>query len=191
MLRYKFIIVAFCFLILGVNSTFAQEDNNIYIQDSILKMDPTLDVGIDPLRPSRAAFYSAILPGLGQAYNKKYWKIPVIYATLGVSTYAIWYNNDKYQTAREAYKLEKSGKSHDFEELSDETLERLQTSYKEDRDLAILITIGLYALQIVEASVDAHLQQIKALDKVSFKPTFNIDPITNKSVAGISFSFGF
>lgn len=190
MLKSSFFYISLCCFFFGSLTTLAQEEA-IYVSDSILTMDPTLDVGIDPLKPSRAAFYSAILPGLGQAYNKKYWKIPIIYAALGVSTYAIWYNNDKYNTARDAYKLNQSGKSHDFEELSDETLERLQTSYKEDRDLAVFITIGLYALQIVEASVDAHLMQINALDKVSFKPTFHIDPITNKSVAGISFNFGF
>lgn len=191
MLKSKLFYIVFCCICLSSFRANAQEDGNIIISDSILTMDPTIDVGIDPLRPSRAAFYSAILPGLGQAYNKKYWKIPIIYAALGVSTYAIWYNNDKYNTARDAYKLEQSGKTHEFEDLSNETLERLQTGYKEDRDLAVIITIGIYALQIVEASVDAHLQQIKALDKVSFKPTFAIDPITNKSVAGVSFTFDF
>jgi len=165
----------------------------LILSDSI----QVVDQDINPLAPSKAAFYSAILPGLGQAYNKKYWKIPIVYAALGVSTYAYIYNNDNYQRARSAYRLEKAGKPHEFDgsdggvDLSLETLENIQKSYKEDRDLSLLITVGIYALQIVEASVNAHLMQLNTIDDIAFRPTFYMDPITNKSVAGVSLSFGF
>ncbi|MBV1887808.1 MAG: hypothetical protein KUG51_00805 [Urechidicola sp.] len=177
-----------------MSTAFSQQKiDDLIISDSI----PIVDQDIDPLAPSRAAFYSDILPGLGQAYNKKYWKIPIIYAALGVSTYAYIYNNDNYNRARDAFKLSQAGKPHEFDgsnggvALSDETLERVQKSYKEDRDLSLLITVGIYALQIVEASVNAHLMQLNTIDDIAFRPTLYIDPFTNKSVAGVSVTFDF
>lgn len=193
MLNSKFIpFLSICLFISA--SVFSQQKiDDLIISDSL----QVVDQDINPLAPSKAAFYSAILPGLGQAYNKKYWKIPIIYAALGVSTYAYIYNNDNYNRSRDAYKLAKAGKPHEFDGsdggvvLSEETLERIQKSYKEDRDLSLLITVGIYALQIVEASVNAHLLQLNTIDDIAIRPTFYVDPITNKSVAGVSLSFGF
>ena len=192
MLKSKVIYFLFCFCFLSGVLGYSQNTETIFISDTI-----SLDQDIDPLAPSRAAFYSAILPGLGQAYNKRYWKIPIIYAALGVSTYAYIYNNDNYNRARDAYQLSKDGKPNEFDgsngniALTEETLERLQESYKEDRDLSLLITVGIYALQIIEASVNAHLMQLNTLDDITFSPSFYMDPITNRSVAGVSISFDF
>ena len=66
---------------------------NVYSQDKLkgtenLIIQDTLKKPINPLAPAKAAFYSAILPGLGQAYNKKYWKIPIVYAAIGTGVYA-------------------------------------------------------------------------------------------------------
>jgi hypothetical protein len=64
---------------------------------------------IDPLTPAKAAFYSAILPGLGQAYNKKYWKIPLVYGAIGTSLYFYIDNNKKYHDYRDEYKRRLEG----------------------------------------------------------------------------------
>ncbi len=197
MLPSKFIYIFLYFALFSVAHSYSQEKTEV-IEDVIVSEGLLIsDEDIDPLSPSRAAFYSAVLPGLGQAYNKKYWKIPIVYAALGVSTYAYIYNNNNYNRARNAYKLSKSGKPHEFDGsdggvvLSDETLEGIQKSYKEDRDLSLLITVGIYALQIVEASVNAHLLQLNTIDNIGFAPVLYIDPITNKSVAGASFTINF
>ncbi len=196
MLNSKFISLFISCLFISISSAFSQQKiDDLIISDSL----QVAGQDIDPLAPSRAAFYSAVLPGLGQAYNKKYWKIPIVYAALGVSTYAYIYNNDNYNRARDAFKLEKAGKPHEFDGsdggvvLSEETLERVQKTYKEDRDLSLLITVGIYALQIVEASVNAHLMQLNTIDDIdiTFRPTFHIDPLSHKSVAGVSLSLGF
>ena len=103
-----------------MSTAFSQvEIDGLILSDSL----QVVDQDIDPLAPSRAAFYSAVLPGLGQAYNKKYWKIPIIYAALGVSTYAYIYNNDNYNRARDAYKLLKAGKPHEFDGSNGESFE--------------------------------------------------------------------
>ena len=68
---------------------------------------------LDPSAPSKAAFYSAVLPGLGQGYNKKYWKIPIVYAAIGTSIYSYDFNQKKYWDYRNAYKSRKAGYKND------------------------------------------------------------------------------
>ena len=69
-----------------------------------LRAADTIKTVIDPNRPARAAFYSALVPGLGQAYNKKYWKIPIVYIGLGSGIYFYTFNQKKYQGFRNEYK---------------------------------------------------------------------------------------
>ena len=137
----------------------------------------------NPLAPSKAAFYSAIFPGMGQVYNKKYWKAPIVWGALGTSIYYYLQNNSEYKRFRTAYKLRELGLQDEFtdnagnESVSSETLERAQEQLRENRDLSLLTTVILYVLQIVEASVNAHLLQFNTDDNLSFKPTFINDPI--------------
>jgi len=189
-LKIKYLLISCVFL--NTISLFSQT-NDLIISDSI----PTIDDAINPLAPSTAAFYSAVLPGLGQAYNKKYWKIPIVYAALGTSTGFYIYNNKQYNRFRDAFKLMKANKPHEFDGLNgnilltEEALVRAQTRFKEDRDLSLFITIGLYVLQVVEASVDAHLMQLNTDDNLSFNPNIIIDPLTNQVTAGLSISYSF
>lgn len=191
-MNYKVLYILICCVIFNITFSFAQK-NDLYISDTI----QIVDEGINPLAPSTAAFYSAIIPGLGQAYNKKYWKIPIVYAAIGTSTGFYIYNNKKYNKYRDAFKLMKANKPHEFDGLdgnsllSEESLERAQKRFKEDRDLSLFITIGLYVLNIVEASVDAHLMQLNTDDNLSFNPNITINPITNNIVAGVSVSYSF
>lgn len=138
---------------------------------------------IDPLSPSRAAFYSAILPGLGQAYNKSYWKIPLVWGAIGTGTYVYLYNDDLYDRFRTAFKRRRAGFIDDefydlnkndnviptSPDVSDEALQDAQERYQRDRDLALLITIALYALNIIDANVDAHLKQYNVNEDLSLK----------------------
>ncbi len=136
----------------------------------------------DPLSPSKAAFYSAIFPGMGQVYNKKYWKTPIVLGAMGTSIYYYLNNNREFKRYRTAYKLRKNNLIDEFtvdgvEVISEETLERAQDQLRENRDMSLLTTVILYVLQIVEASVNAHLLQFNTDDNLSFKPTFMNDPI--------------
>jgi hypothetical protein len=181
------------FIICLITSLYSQEREVIKSKDSII----TLEKELNPLAPATAAFYSAILPGLGQAYNKKYWKIPVVYAALGTSAFFYIDNNKKYNQFRDAFQLLESGKPHEFDGidgntfLSRDTLIRAQTRFKEDRDLSLLITVGIYVLQIVEASVNAHLSSINTNDDLTLNPQIIIDPITNKTIGGMVLTYNF
>lgn len=192
-MKIKRSILISSFIFCLTTTLFSQVEEIIKSKDSII----VLNQEINPLAPSTAAFYSAILPGLGQAYNKKYWKIPVVYAALGTSTFFYIDNNKKYNQFRDAFQLLESGKPHEFDGidgntfLSRDALIRAQTRFKEDRDLSLLITAVIYVLQIVEASVNAHLSSISTNDDLTFNPQIIIDPITNKTFGGMVLTYNF
>ncbi|WP_055448313.1 DUF5683 domain-containing protein [Lacinutrix mariniflava] len=145
---------------------------------------------IDPLRPSKAAFYSAVLPGLGQAYNKKYWKIPIIYAALGTGVYFYIDNNNQYKRVRDAYKRRLAGFEDDeFQDrFTSDGLIAAQKTLKSNKELSLLITVGLYALNIIDANVDAHLLQYNVDENLSFKPHYKIDEFEKTGTVGLTMS---
>ena len=152
----------------------------------------------NPLSPSKAAFYSAVFPGGGQAYNKKYWKVPLAWAAVGIPTYFYLNNNSEYKRYREAYKLRKRGLEDEFtledgtELISSTGLERAQKTLRGNRDLSLLVVILGYALQILEASVTAHLLQFDASDDITINPTIISNPITVEPPSvGLSFKYSF
>jgi hypothetical protein len=151
----------------------------------------------DPLSPSRAAFYSAVLPGLGQAYNKKYWKIPIIYGGMGTGIYLYDFNSKNYKRARTAFKLRQQGKPDEFDGLggniflSEDALISAQKSYKKDRDLSLMVTIAFYFLQILEASTNAHLLQHNVDENLTLSPKLIKQDFTEKSMIGASLNFKF
>ena len=151
-----------------------------------------------PLAPAKAAFYSAILPGMGQVYNKKYWKVPVVWVAIAAPTYFYLDNNSQYKRFRTAYKLRKTGLQDEFTDdlgnvsVSLETLEKAQEQLMENRDLSLMWGVILYVLQIIEASVNAHLLQFNTDDNLSFRPTFVNNPILfNAPKVGFTLKYTF
>jgi len=180
-------ITTFIFLF-GMSNAYSQNDlkgtENLSIQDTIKKP-------INPLAPAKAAFYSAILPGLGQAYNKKYWKVPVVYAALGTGVYAYVWNNKRYHSFRDAYKQRLAGNEDEYPFLDDARLIQGQRVYQKNRDLSAIITVALYILNIVEANVDAHLTQFNVNDNLTFRPDIQQNERNNKQNLGIAFTYKF
>ena len=147
---------------------------------------------MDPLTPARAAFYSAVLPGLGQAYNKKYWKIPIIYAALGTGIYFYIDNTNEYNRYRDAYKRRLAGFDDDeFPEFSEEALIRAQNSLRRNREVSMLVTVGIYALNIIDANVDAHLLQYNVDDNLALKPHFKFNEMDATTNLGLTLNFNF
>jgi len=166
----------------------------------------TVQVPIDPLRPSKAAFYSAVLPGLGQAYNKRYWKVPIVWGALGAGVYLIKFNDDRYDSFRDAFKRRRAGFTDDeFYDLngsgivpgspdfSDEALQDAQIRAQRDRDLSILVTVILYVLNIIDANVDAHLQQFNVNENLSMnlRPYLRWEDIQGQANYGLSLQIQF
>lgn len=186
----KHLIYIICFFSFSFQVVVAQQ-NELKIETK----KTILNDSINPLAPSKAAFYSAILPGLGQAYNKKYWKIPVVYAAIGTGVYFIIDNNKKYNAFRDEYKARLLGTNDPndptFGKLSESSVIRGQKFYQKNRDLSILITAGIYILNIVEANVDAHLLQFNVNDDLTFKPDLQTNPYTFKQNVGVSLTYQF
>ena len=158
---------------------------------------------INPLSPAKAAFYSAILPGLGQAYNKKYWKIPLVYGAIGTGVYFYITNSKDYNRYRDAYKsrvagftndefyLDSQGNQLDTPRVTIEGLERAQKFYRKNKEISLLVTIGLYALNIIDANVDAHLMQYNVDENLSLAPHYKIDEFDASSSLGLTLNFKF
>lgn len=169
---------------------------NVIVQDSITKKP------IDPLTPSKAAFYSAILPGLGQAYNKKYWKIPLVYIGLGTGVYFYLDNNKEYNRYRDAFKRRKAGFTDDefwgtdsngnvltTPNISEDGLIRAQRTLRRNKDISLLVTIGIYALNIIDANVDAHLLQYNVDEDLAIKPHFKFNEVDATTNFGLTLNF--
>jgi hypothetical protein len=185
---HKFISILLLLLLFGNTLVFAQVKPEIILKSS----DTIKDKEIDALSPAKAAFYSAILPGLGQTYNKKYWKIPLVYGALGTSLYYYSLNNTRYHDFRNAYKSRLAGRTDDqYQYLDTERLIVAQRFYQRNRDLSILVTAAFYVLNIVDANVDAHLLQFNVNDNLSLNPKFEQNDINSKPNFGLAFNFKF
>jgi len=188
-------IICILFVALFSASLFAQKDStNVKIKNKL----KTSQGIYNPLSPSKAAFYSAIFPGMGQIYNRKYWKAPIVWGALAIPTYYYQLNNSEYKRYRRAYKLRKNGLQDEFTlddgstPVSLETLETAQKQLRENRDMSLLTGVILYVLQIVEASVNAHLIQFNTDDNLSFKPALIMDPINIETpTVGLTIKYNF
>ncbi len=190
----KSILLSFFFLF--ALQLFAQQDSlSISAREVIEEPDYR---PYDPLSPARAAFYSAVLPGLGQAYNGKYWKVPVVYAALGIGVYFYLENDRQYDRYRDAYKSRLAGQTTD--EFTDENgtpvvstngLIEAQRFYQRNKEVSILVTVGLYALNIIDANVDAHLQQFNVSEDLSLKPSMDFDRYSGKAGYGLTLNYNF
>ncbi|HAG16429.1 MAG TPA: hypothetical protein DCG69_07900 [Bacteroidales bacterium] len=128
--------------------------------------------------PTKAMWMSAALPGLGQYYNKKYWKIPIVYTGFSTLAYFSIINKQEYVKYRDAYslKLELNGTVANIPLIDNYTKEQLLSMreyYQSNLELNYILFGAFYLLQIIDAAVDAHLYQYDINDNLSF----GIDPI--------------
>jgi hypothetical protein len=197
-LFFKKVIFVVIITFFSANLLAQQDSIPKFLKVKDLKINKKTKGGIyNPLAPSKAAFYSAIFPGMGQIYNKKYWKAPIVWGALAIPAYYYQINNSDYKRFRTAYKLRKNGLVDEFtidgqEIVSIETLETAQKQLRENRDMSLLSGVIIYILQIVEASVNAHLLQFNTDDNLSFKPTMIADPIRFEAPAiGLKIKYTF
>ena len=162
--------------------------------------------------PHTATMYAAILPGLGQIYNKKYWKLPLLYGGIGALCYAIHFNGKYYKKYRQAYRDfvigDPNNKSYEDIVLkkTNLTVEQVETTYKtwftkvlsnkkdyyrRYRDLSYFGMVGLYVVQIVDACVDAHFFTFDVSDDLSlqWQPTLVPDEYNKGVGATLSLTF--
>lgn len=133
----------------------------------------------------------SLLPGLGQAYNKKYWKIPIIYAGLIASAYYINDNNNQYLNYKNAYLIRIDNDPNTTDQYDGQYTEyqliTLKDHYRRNREISILFISLTYILNIIDASVDAHFFNYEINEDLSI----NLQPtiIKDKNIHGLSLSF--
>ncbi|WP_368662589.1 DUF5683 domain-containing protein [Zobellia laminariae] len=123
----------------------------------------------------------------------------MVYGAIGAAVYGYTWNNNQYQRARTAFKRRLAGFTDDefydpnntgstTPAISDDALQSEQERYQQDRDLLLLVSIAMYALNIVDANVDAHLKQFNVDDDLSFdmEPFLDLDPVTNNPSYGMA-----
>ncbi len=145
--------------------------------------------------PTKAGLYSAVLPGLGQFYNHKYWKIPIVWGGIGTGIGITLWNQKQYDRYRDAFVAELNGQTHEFSDvpgITAEALGRTQDRSKRQRDYAIAVTALVYILNIVDAVVDAHLYEGRKDPDLALQPTVIYDELGKQnSKAGLSLSYRF
>jgi hypothetical protein len=155
-----FFIAVLCFVCFNLKAQKAITSDTIKVQ------------AIKPHSPTKATLMSTFLPGLGQAYNKKYWKIPVIYAGIGTGLYFAIYNQKEFKKYKEAYILRTDNDSTTVDEFTNEfsssALLNLVNFHQKNRDLMFIVSGAVYILNIVDAAVDAHLYDFNVNDNLSF-----------------------
>lgn len=125
--------------------------------------------------PRRASMYSAVLPGMGQVYNRKYWKVPIVYGGFAALAYYAGYTHDEFSRYRNALDFRLDGNPETVDEFSDdprytnEVLTRFRDYYRRQRDRTFIWTTFFYALNIVDAAVDAHFFSFDVSDDLGMK----------------------
>lgn len=148
--------------------------------------------------PNRASIYSAVLPGLGQAYNRKFWKIPIVYAGFAGLGYNIYFNLTEYREFREAYRyvINKDTFPIVNRYIARYNANQLQIGrdyYRRNLELGYILAGAWYLLNIIDATVDAHLLDFDVGEDLSMR----IEPLiishhqNSKAVAGIALNIRF
>lgn len=194
----KVVVVLMVVLAGGATVSFAQTDTSVTgraslgpasekrIADTVIltkkQKDSVLRANHNPRKATRR---SAILPGWGQAYNREYWKIPVVYGVLAIPTVAYIYNQNYYKKTKFAFEArlkEQNGDSSDVALIDPElsglglgSLQNYRNSFRRDRDYSILWFLLAWGLQVVDATVFGHLRQFNISSDLSMQvhPQFN------------------
>jgi hypothetical protein len=201
-LRYRYLVLAICLLAsycsnAQTTDTVRADTNRRVITnltshkaDTSIKKD-TANIAKPKFQPNakKAGLFSAILPGLGQVYDHKYWKVPLIGAGVGTAVYFINYNSTRYHKFRKAYvsRIDNNPNNDELKELypDPQELKSLQDEYKKWLDLSILLTAVGYTAQVIDAIVYAHLKNFDISRDISMK----ITPVVNYNYAGLGLVF--
>lgn len=171
-------------------------------KDSTKKRNTNIFSKPDPSKaysPRIATYRSAILPGWGQATNKKYWKIPIVYAALGTTTYIFFRNSKQYREARDAYTNATDGNPANdnlipqpYYTIKDqpERIKTFRNQVRQNVDYTVLFFIAFWGLNVVDATVDAHLKTFDVSDDLSLQIKPGYSELANTNGISIVLNMG-
>ncbi|MEN9697561.1 MAG: hypothetical protein RLZ56_982 [Bacteroidota bacterium] len=178
-----------CLLLLFF-STMAMGQDSLYLKkaDTIKHHNPRL-----------ATRYSLMLPGLGQAYNKQYWKIPIVYGILAIPASTFIYNNNMYQKTKFAYEAKFKASNGDpsdlakidpaLTNLSIGSLQSYRNIFRKDRDFSVLWFILGWGLNIADASVSGHLKEFDISSNLAMRIRPTVQPNTQQTGFSLQLHF--
>lgn len=150
-------------------------------------------------KPKIATRRSAMIPGWGQAYNKEYWKIPIVYGILAIPTVAYFYNTTYYNRTKFAYEARFKAQNGNFSDtanihpelkgLSIGSLQNYRNSFRRDRDYSILWFILAWGLQVADATVFAHLKHFDVSNDLSMQVSPQFNPATRTPSIALNFNW--
>jgi hypothetical protein len=152
--------------------------------------------------PRKAAIRSAILPGLGQIYNKKYWKLPIVYGAMGVSGGIFFFNLKNYRDTRFAYRVKYNMRVNrtdsalfaqirdNLKPLSEESLKFYRNQFRRDIDFSAMIFLLMWGLNVVDATVDAHLKSFDVSPDLTLKIKPGYSTLAQTSGLSLVFTIG-
>lgn len=187
--RFLFLIIlSFLFNISSIHSQnliSANSDSYFFLNNYQLDKKDSIH------SPQRAAIYSSLLPGLGQGYNHKYWKIPIIYAGLGGSAYMFIANHKKFIDYRDAIEMRLDDDPTTIDPYIDlyslDQLTYYKDYYRRNIEISAIVFVGVYLLNILDAVVDAHLYGFSIDTDLSMIPANN----NNTFVPTVSLKYNF
>ncbi|MFC4873986.1 DUF5683 domain-containing protein [Negadavirga shengliensis] len=183
-------IVVFILLFLGICEGNAQVES-----DTVERKEETLPEETSPKYkdPNKALWLSLLLPGAGQVYNEKVWKLPILYGGVITSIYFLEFNNRRYQRFLVALDIIREGtEPNPFPNLNQDGIVRNVNYWRRNRDAIYLVFGAIYAFGAVDAFVDAHLAGFDVSDDLSFKIEPSVEPIMASSASvGISLKIKF
>lgn len=183
----------------NVDSVVVSADTTIIKnQDTLSLKEQNKIAFLEKHEPRKATLRSAILPGWGQAYNKEYWKIPIVYGALAIPAATYLYNNKWYKKTRDAYNIVVNNDTAMFGTIDPKlqplisnptSLQFYRNQFRKDRDYSTLWFIILWGLNVADATVFAHLKHFDVSDNLSMdiRPDFN--PLLKSAGIGIVFNF--
>ena len=184
---FSCLLITGLFLIFFPSAVNAQETDTVDVNELVVNDT----IGVREHSPRKAVIYSLIFPGLGQAYNKKYWKIPFIYGAGGAFLYYVNFNHTKYIKFKDALFQSKAGDRVVIDGFiySFESLDQGRDYYRRYRDLSVAGLAAIYLLNVIDAMVDATFFHYDISDDLSMK--FEPAVIQNIAMTGTTASLGF
>jgi hypothetical protein len=173
----------------------AQEDSLRVGEDRTADLSDTVAIQSYARRfnPTRASFLAAVLPGLGQAYNKKYWKLPLVYGGFAAIGYGLNFYQDLYKDyKRQLFYILENDVDQSQEGYTEDQLRPAIEQARHERDFMIILMAGMYILQIIDAHVDAHLKEFEVNPnlQVRMQPMLRSDFLVGRQ-AGFSVTLRF
>lgn len=184
------LLLAVCWLGISTSTVQGQTDSLGKAQKERVKKEDE-KLSILPKDPKKATLLSAVLPGAGQVYNGKSWKVPILYAGILTDLYFVNYNHRRYESFRDAlFALDKK-EPNQFPSLNRAALVRNVDYWRQNRDLTLLLLLGIYALNLVDANVDAHLSGFDISEDLTLQVAPHLGTVSASNSMGVSLTLRF